>query len=207
MDPDLGLLERWRTGDRGAGEELFKRHFAEIYRLFKHKAREEADELAQRTFLACVASRDRFRSQSTFRTYLFTIARNELYAYLRGRSRTDHVDFEVSSIAELAPSPSTGLRHAEQVEQLRAALEQLPAEQQLLLELHYWHDLDAAALGEVFDTAAGTIRVRLVRARQALRERMAESDLQAAACTPGDRLAASLAERDAHEVDVRGARQ
>ena len=167
MDPDLGLLERWRVGDRGAGEELFKRHFADIYRLFKHKVGDEADELAQRTFLACVASRDRFRSQSTFRTYLFAIARNELYAYLRRRSRNALVDFEVSSMAELAPSPSTGLRQAEQIAQLRAALEQLPAEQQLLLELHYWHDLDAAALSEVFNIAVGTIRVRRVRARQA----------------------------------------
>lgn len=207
MDPDLDLLEHWRAGDRNSGEQLFKRHFADIYRLFKHKAGEEADDLAQRTFLACVTARNQFRSQSTFRTYLFTIARNELYGYLRGRSRTEHVDFEVSSIAELAPSPSTGLRHAEQIERLRAALEQLPAEQQLLLELHYWHDLDAAALGEVFDTAAGTIRVRLVRARQALRERMAESDLQAAARMPGDRLAASLTNGDTHDVEVGGARQ
>ena len=40
-------------------------------------------------------------------------------------------------------------------------------EQQTLLELHYWHELDAEALGEVFDATSGAIRVRLLRARKA----------------------------------------
>jgi len=57
----------------------------------------------------------------------------------------------------------------------------LPAEQQLLLELHYWHELDAEALGEVFEAAPGTIRVRLLRARRALRQRMEKIDVDRSA--------------------------
>ena len=63
------------------------------------------------------------------------------------------------------------------VEQLRAVLRELPAEQQLLLELHYWHELDAGALADVFEVPPGAIRVRLLRARRALRERMGEIDV------------------------------
>jgi RNA polymerase sigma factor (sigma-70 family) len=173
MDADLVLLEQWRAGDRSAGQDLFTRHFNDIYRFFQHKVGGDADDLAQRTFLACVASRDEFRSQSSFRTYLFAIARNELYGYLRRLPRREEVDFEVTSIGEIVTSPSERMARAEQIEQLRAALRQLPAEQQLLLELHYWHDLDAAALGEVFGAAPGTVRVRLLRARRALRDSMA----------------------------------
>ena len=51
----------------------------------------------QRTFTACVAAREQFRSQSSFRTYLFAIARNQLYTFLRQLSRTEQVDFEVES--------------------------------------------------------------------------------------------------------------
>jgi RNA polymerase sigma factor (sigma-70 family) len=171
-EPDLALLERWRAGDQGAGQALFARHFPDIYRFFAHKAGAEADELAQRTFLACVASRQPFRSQSTFRTYLFTIARHELYAHLGRQRRSEAIDFSVTSLADLATSPSSRLDRARTIGRLRAALGELPAEQQLLLELHYWHDLDAAALGEVFGAAPGAIRVRLLRARQALRERL-----------------------------------
>jgi RNA polymerase sigma factor (sigma-70 family) len=173
VDDDLALLERWCAGDTHAGEALFARHFADIYRFFEHKVGGEADDLAQRTFMACVKGRDRFRGQSSFRTYLFAIARNELYTFFRRLPKREHVDFEVTSIADLVTSIPGKLERAREVVQLRAALSMLPAEQQLLLELHYWHDLDAAGLAEIFAIPPGTIRVRLLRARRALREQLA----------------------------------
>src|SRR5262245_46678786 len=169
VDPDLSLLQQWRDGDRHAGEELFARHFTDIYQFFEHKVGLDVDDLVQQTFMACVAGRDRFRGQSTFRTYLFAIARNHLYMHLRKFSRAEHVDFEETSIGEIVTSLSSQLGHARDVEQLRVALVTLPAEQQLLLELHYWHELDAESLGEVFEATPGAIRVRLLRARNALR--------------------------------------
>ena len=54
----------------------------------------------------------------------------------------------------------------------RQALQQLPVEQQTLLELHYWESLDAAAIGAVLEIAPGTVRVQLHRARAQLREVM-----------------------------------
>jgi RNA polymerase sigma-70 factor (ECF subfamily) len=177
VDPDLCLLERWRTGELRAGQELFSRHFADVYRFFEHKVGPEADDLAQQTFTACVAAVDRFRGGSTFRTYLFAIARHQLYTFLRRLPRGEHVDFEQTSIGELIASPSSQLGRARDVERLRIALAGLPAEQQLLLELHYWYDLDADALGEVFETTPGAIRVRLLRARKVLRDRMGQIDL------------------------------
>ena len=191
VDEDLGLLERWRTGDTRAGHDLFERHFADIYRFFEHKVGPEADELAQRTFTACISAKDRFRGQSSFRSYLFAIARNQLYTYLRQLPRGEHIDFETTSIAELVTSIAGRLGRAQQIEQLRQALGALPAEQQLLLELHYWHELDAEALGEVFEANPGAIRVRLVRARRALRQRLEQLDL-AALGAAGDSLAAAL---------------
>ena len=193
MEEDLELLERWRAGDVSSGETLFTRHFADVRRFFDHKAGEDADDLVQKTFTACVASRDRFRGQASFRTYLFAIARNQLYTYLRQLPRGEHVDFEVTSIAELVTSMSSRVGRARQIEQLRAVLQTLPADQQLLLEMHYWHDLDASALADVFEVPAGTIRVRLLRARKALRERLGPEALRD---LPGDGLVASLQRPD-----------
>src|SRR6185503_6502540 len=106
-DPDLMLLERWRRGERRAGEDLFARHFADIYWFFEHKTAGEADELAQQTFMACVAGRDAFRGQSTFRTYLFAIARNQLYSYLRRAPQRAQADFAITSLAEIVTSLSS----------------------------------------------------------------------------------------------------
>ncbi len=174
MDADLSALQRWRDGDQRAGEELCARHFDEIHRFFAHKIAGEADDLTQQTFLACVRARDQFRGQSSFRTYLFAIARNELYMRLRRASGVQHVDIdlEVSSLADLVSSPSKVLGKQQELAQLRAALRRLPVEHQLLLEFHYWHDLDAAALAALYEASPATIRVRLVRARQALREQL-----------------------------------
>jgi len=179
-DPDLVLVERWRAGEQRAGEALFARHFADIYRFFENKARGDADELVQRTFLGCLRSRDQFRGQSSFRTYLFAIARHELYRYLRELRRDEAVDFGVTSIAQLVTTPRARLQRVREAERLREALRELPVEQQLLLELHYWHDLDAAALAEVFEAPLATVRTRLFRARRALRQRLDQAALSGA---------------------------
>ena len=168
---DLTLLDQWRAGDAEAGQALFQRHFDSVYGFFETKCQTEADELTQATFLACVRARDQFRAQSSFRTYLFTIARNELYRLLRTRQRRDDkLDFELSSIAELVSTPGTKLARNQEHRRLIEALQKLPVDQQTLLELHYWEDMDIAALAEVFDAPAATIRTRLHRARKALRE-------------------------------------
>jgi RNA polymerase sigma-70 factor (ECF subfamily) len=174
-ETDLALLDAWRTGDSGAGEALFQRHFDSIYGFFETKCEADADELVQSTFLACVRARDQFRKESSFRTYLFTIARHELYRVLRGRQRDGaRLDFELSSIAELVSTPGTRIARNQEHRQLIDALRQLSVEQQTLLELHYWEDLDIAALAEVFDIPQPTIRTRLHRARKALRDKMAQ---------------------------------
>src|SRR5690606_15651099 len=169
---DYVLVDRWRDGDQAAGQVLFQRHFDSISRFFETKCEAEADELVQATFLACLRAKHQFRKESSFRTYLFTIARNELYRVLRERQRNAAIDFEQSSIAQLVTTPGTLIdRHRERA-QLVEALQQLPVAQQPLLELHYGENLGIAELSEVFEAEPATIRQRLHRARVALRERM-----------------------------------
>jgi RNA polymerase sigma factor (sigma-70 family) len=176
-DPDdTTLLARWRAGDADAGQALFERHFDSIYGFFETKCASDADELTQATFLACLRARDQFRGDSSFRTYLFTIARNELFRILRTRQRRDaKLDFELSSIADLVSTPGTRLARNQEHRALIDALQHLPVEQQTLLELHYWEDLDITELAKIFDAPTATIRTRLHRARKALRERVESS--------------------------------
>jgi RNA polymerase sigma-70 factor (ECF subfamily) len=170
---DIELLQKWRAGDATAGQALFERHFDSIYGFFETKCEAEADELTQATFLACLRAREQFRQESSFRTYLFTIARNELYRVLRGRQRDGaRLDFQLSSIADLVSTPGTRIARNQEHKRLLEALRRLPVEQQTLLELHYWEEMDIAELAEVFESPAVTIRTRLHRARKALRELM-----------------------------------
>lgn len=173
---DIALLDQWRGGDATAGQALFQRHFDSIYSFFETKCEADADELVQSTFLACLRARDQFRKESSFRTYLFTIARNELYRVLRTRQRDGaRLDFELSSIAELITTAGSRIARDQEHRHLLEVLRQLPVEQQTLLELHYWEDMEIAELAEVFEMPQATVRTRLHRARKALRERMAGS--------------------------------
>jgi RNA polymerase sigma-70 factor (ECF subfamily) len=170
---DLELISAWRAGEATAGQALFARHFRAVYRFFETKCYAEADELVQATFLACVRAKDQFRGDSSFKTYLFTVARHELYRALSERQRTvARVDFEVSSIAELAPTPGTKIAGHQDRVRLLLALRELSVDAQMLLELHYWEGIGIGELAEIFDAPPVTIRSRLHRVRTALRDQM-----------------------------------
>jgi RNA polymerase sigma factor (sigma-70 family) len=174
VQPDLELLDRWRGGDAGAGQELFAKYFDSVYRFFDTKSDGDIDELVQRTFLACVRAREQFRGDASFRTFLFTIARHELYRHYRERRRDgERLDPLETSVAELVTTPRSRLARDEAHRQLLDAMCRLPIETQTLLELHYWEELDIAALADIFAAPAATIRTRLHRGRRALRELLA----------------------------------
>jgi RNA polymerase sigma factor (sigma-70 family) len=136
----------------------------------------------QRTLLACVSAKGSLRGDSSFRTWLFTVARHELFQHLRREQRAGvPVDLAVSSIEQLVTTPGSRLARKAEHQRVLAALRQLPVEQQTLLELHYWEDLDVAELSTVFELEPGTTRVKLYRARQKLKELLAASDEDAEA--------------------------
>ena len=173
---DITLLQQWRKGDANAGQALFRRHFDSVYGFFVTKCAQEADELVQATFLACMKARDQFRGDSSFRTYLFTIARHELYRLLGTRARTNaRIDFDATSVVDLVTTPGTRLARNQEHQHLVDALQRLPVEQQTLLELHYWQDMGMAELAVIFEATEAAIRQRLHRARKALGELLAKA--------------------------------
>lgn len=173
-DDDLVLLEAWQAGDKAAGERLFERHFDAIFRFFRNKVREGADDLVQQTFLACVRSRDRFRKEASFRTYIFRIAHSKLYDHLRAGRKGDAVDFGVTSVADLGHSPSAILVKDEEQRLLLQGLRRLPVDFQVALELFYVERLRGPQLAEVLGLPEGTVRSRLRRGRELLRAAVLE---------------------------------
>jgi RNA polymerase sigma factor (sigma-70 family) len=175
VDADFALLERWRAGDRAAGEELFAHQFAGLYRFFATKCDGDADELVQATLAACVGAKESIRGDSSFRGYLFTVARHELYRYFRTRRRDrDLLDFTTASVADLATTPSTRVARDQEHRILLDALRTLPLEQQTMLELYYWEDLEVDTLATIFEAPSATIRTWLYRARQALKDKLGD---------------------------------
>lgn len=167
---DFDLLDAWRAGDRSAGNALFRRHFDSVCRFFRAKvALSLVEDLVQETFLSCLESRDDFRKQSSFRTFLFCVARRRLYDHFR-RKQGNPVDFMASSIADLGASPSQDLARRQEQRLLLLALRTIPVDQQIALELYYWEGMEGHEIAEILGISPHTARSRLHRARQALRE-------------------------------------
>ena len=75
---DRELWTAWAEGDDVAGNRLVERYFPSIHRFFRSKVGDLADDLAQRTFLAAVQNRERFRGEGSVRGYIYGIARKQL---------------------------------------------------------------------------------------------------------------------------------
>jgi RNA polymerase sigma-70 factor (ECF subfamily) len=168
-ESDLELLRAWREGAAVAGNELVERYFGGVFRFFRGKVPLHADELTQQTFLACVEAKERFRDGSSFRAYLFGIARNKLIQHFEHRGRSVQASaLSRVSIADLSPSPSRLLARDEERTRILAALQDLPVDHQIVIELVYWEHMPLREVADVLEVAEGTVKSRLARARASL---------------------------------------
>ncbi len=174
MSQDEQLLTEWRGGNEEAGRELLVRHFRALSRFFRNKATGGFEDLIQRTMLVCLENADRLREASSFRAYLFAIARNELYRHYR-RGRRDALDTSLHTVDDLEPSAGTVMVRREEERLLLLALRRLPIDLQVTVELFYWEGLTYAELGEVLGVHRETVKSRLRRAKELLRQRMEEA--------------------------------
>lgn len=163
------LLERWRCGDNSAGSALFDRHYRALHHFFANKVNTEVEDLVQDTFLAVLNSSKPFRGHSSFRTYLFAIALNRFYQYLKTRQRIQApLDYSVSSLMDLGITPRTRLDRAHEHRLLLLALRSLPVEHQVMLELRYWERMSSSDIAEIFGTTRQAMDQRMHRVRKSL---------------------------------------
>ncbi len=170
MSDDYALLDAWRAGDQKAGANLFDRHFRALYRFFRNKGVDAVDDLVQQTFLGCVAGRDRIAS---FRTYMFAVARNQLYRYWQKHGGVaDASEFESKSLYEIAPSASTLMAKRAEHKLLLEGLRRIPLNFQVALELYYFEGMRGPEIAAVLDVPEATVRSRIRRGIEHLRRQI-----------------------------------
>ncbi|MBK7070744.1 MAG: sigma-70 family RNA polymerase sigma factor [Myxococcales bacterium] len=170
MADDWELLAAWRAGDAAAGNALVAAHFESVSRFFRGKLGDDVEDVLQQTFLACVEGKDRIDGAS-FRSYLFGVATRRLFDLLRARYRAGRaVSFSEVSLADLGTTPSERVARNERAQLLQAALREIPLDAQIALELAYWEGLSGAEIAVTLEIEPGTVRSRLSRARDQLRD-------------------------------------
>ncbi|HWB77281.1 MAG TPA: sigma-70 family RNA polymerase sigma factor [Nannocystaceae bacterium] len=180
MTDDLDLLLAWRGGDEQAGNALARRHFQGIYSFFRTKAPDVAEDLVQQTFLHAVRARDRVDARGGFRAYLFGIARHRLLHHYDAVRAARHAASD-EPVVDPRSSPSKAARRDERSARILAALELLPIDERLAIELTYWHELSGSEVAQVLEIPLGTVKSRIRRARVELR-----SALESLGLSPDD---------------------
>lgn len=197
---DLDLLDAWRDGDLTAADALIKRHFGPLCRFFRNKIDRGIEDLIQTTLLTCVERRDRFPEGWSFRTFLFVVARDQLYMYWRKQNRKGvQIEPGITSVVDLNPSPSAVAAKQSEQRLVLDALRRIPMDLQIALELHYWEGLKGPELARVLDIPEGTVRSRLRRARQLMGERMKEL------ASNEEQLERTMSDLDRWASSIRGA--
>jgi RNA polymerase sigma-70 factor (ECF subfamily) len=140
-DPDFDLVARLRGSDRSAFDELFRRHAATLSRLVRRYVRsdDEADDIAQRTFVRAYEKIQTFRGDSALRTWLFRIGINLALNHVRDGA-ADALPLEDDQ-AFARTIGTTQFTARELWAKVRTRLPELPPKQRLIFELRVFHDL------------------------------------------------------------------
>lgn len=168
---DEDLMQAVTAGDRQAFGALFDRYREPIWRFFRRRMpdRSAAEELTQDTFVAILQGAARYEPRAPFRSYLFGIAFNLLAGARRNTAAASGAKFQSLDDAGPIAMPSVSV---DAILDIRHALAALDAGDREILMLREYDALSYDEIALVIGIPIGTVRSRLFRAREALRDRL-----------------------------------
>lgn len=181
---DRAAMTRLVAGENRALDELMGRHatavFHFLYRMLGNE--DDANDLAQETFVRVYRACASYRPQQRFSAWLFTIAANLARNHLRWRARHPNLSLDAEdettgqTLGENLPAPrgdpSSDTEANEQAAAVRRAVQQLPEDLREAIVLCEWEELKVAEAAEILESSPKAVESRLYRARQLLREKL-----------------------------------
>ncbi len=187
---DSILVESCRAGDLNAFDLLVERHQSRIFNVcyWMLGNRDEAADAAQDAFVRAYRSLSKFRGESAFGTWLHRIAVNSsidatqrrkrapvLYSDLKPAGEEEREDPEPDASTQLPHDPSQLALREEKRAAVRHALASLPEHYRVVLVLFDIEGYSYEDIGHTLELPLGTVKSRISRARQSLRERLESS--------------------------------
>ena len=183
---DIDLVATAITGVEGSFEELVRRYqrpiSAYVYRMVGNY--ESALDLTQEIFIKVYGSLGRYRSEFKFSTWIYKIAHNSAVDHLRRNASheqslvkgTEGDRFEIP-IESRHPSPEQESERKERRIEIEAVVRTLPSNYRELIILRHSQDLSYEEIVEVTGLPLGTVKNRLFRAREMMRQQFLEKGI------------------------------
>lgn len=182
---DEALMLRVKNGDHDAFGVIMQRYERQLVVFFLRQLRDEdgARDLVMDTFLRVYKAAYRYEPRAKFSTYIYQIARNLVINESRKREirKTDSLDeMNDDSSIHLAGNilnPEQAFARDEQTRLVHRALDELPEDQRTILILVEYQDLSYEKVAQIMECSIGTVKSRMHRARQKVREWMENHEL------------------------------
>lgn len=186
-DEDQPLVKQAKAGDFAAMESLLVKYERQVFGVARRivQQHQDAEEVTQQTFLSVIEQLDKFREESQFRTWLLRIATNHALALLRKRkvrAGPSLDDGDSDDAYDGIPHPEYIATWRETPEELAVrhetrlhideALATLNEKYRVVFVLRDIEELSTQETAEILGISAGAVKVRLLRARLMLRERL-----------------------------------
>ena len=181
---DRADMERLCAGQDAALNDLMERHATPVFHFLCRMVgnEDDANDLAQETFVRVFRSCKNFHTGQKFSTWLFTIAANLARNHFRWRSRHPNLSLDAenpeteqsigSTLPANHPAPNEAALAAERAAAVRVAVEKLPEDLREAIVLCEWEELSLAEAAAILETTPKAVESRLYRARGILRERL-----------------------------------
>lgn len=181
---ESGLLAALRAGEETAYRHLVERYGGRMLAVARRilRSEEEARDALQEAFLQAFRGLERFEGQARLSTWLHRITVNAALMRIRRQKSRPEQPIEALLPAfrddghsevcfvDWADGPEVLLERSQVRDLVRAAIERLPASYRTVLLLRDIEELDTAEVAEMLGVTANAVKIRLHRARQALRE-------------------------------------
>ncbi|PKB16915.1 RNA polymerase sigma factor [Flavobacterium sp. 5] len=160
-------------GERNAFAVLVDRYKDMIFSLALKmvKNREEAEEVAQDTFIKIFNSLNKFKGDSKFSTWIYKIAYNTCLDNLKKMKKEENnisIDEFSAHLIKTMDNALSALEDKERKQTIQNCLNLLPSEENFLLTLYYFDDQSLEEIGKIMDISANNAKVKLFRSRQKL---------------------------------------
>jgi RNA polymerase sigma-70 factor (ECF subfamily) len=173
LPTDGELVEKARSGDVEAMNELVSRHHGSAFRVALGILKDEdgAADVAQDAFLKAFGGLRKFRGDASFKTWLLTITANEAKGILRRRGRRKELALETAGpLSSGEEAMDEALAKAEEVERIKKVLDGLPDKQKQAVSLRIFEDLSFREIGAIIGSSEGAARVNYHHGLKRLRE-------------------------------------
>lgn len=175
---DIDLISKVLQGDKTAYTQIIKQHQRFVFTLALRfsKCREDAEEIAQDSFIKAFRALPTFKQNSKFSTWLYSIVYTTAMTFLRKkRLDTQSIDDETSLIQlEAYSSDHTiiDVEHKSKMQFVNLAISQLSTIDAAIITLFYQGEQSLEEIAQALGMESNTVKVKLHRARQRLREKI-----------------------------------